>query len=73
MKKIVALILCVILTAACFTACGDKKKDGFTVGICNFVDDASLNQICDNIKAQLEKIAKDNNITITVKYDNCNE
>ncbi|MBP5183761.1 MAG: ABC transporter substrate-binding protein [Lachnospiraceae bacterium] len=72
MKKIVALILCVILTAACFTACGDKKKDGFTVGICNFVDDASLNQICDNIKAQLEKIAKDNNITITVKYDNCN-
>jgi putative ABC transport system substrate-binding protein len=71
MKKILVLILCVTLAISAFTACG-KKKEGFTVGICNYVDDASLNQICDNIKTQLEKIAKDNNITINVKYDNCN-
>lgn len=53
MKKIIALILALMLTVTCFAACG--KKDGdtkkkYTVGICNYVDDASLNQIVDNIK-----------------------
>ena len=30
-----------------------EEVKSFTVGICNYVDDASLNQIVDNIKAQL--------------------
>lgn len=54
MKKIIALVLALMLTVTCFAACG--KKDGdtkkkYTVGICNYVDDASLNQIVDNIKS----------------------
>ena len=44
----------------------------FTVGICNFVDDASLNQIVSNIKLQLDTIGKEKNVAFTVKYDNCN-
>lgn len=44
----------------------------FKVGICNYVDDASLNQIVDNIKSQLETLGKENNVTFEISYDNCN-
>lgn len=44
----------------------------YKVGICNYVDDASLNQIVDNIQAQLETLGKENNVTFEVSYDNCN-
>ncbi len=44
----------------------------YKVGICNYVDDASLNQIVDNIKAQLETLGKENNVTFEISYDNCN-
>jgi len=49
-------------------------EDGavYTVGICNYVDDASLNQICDNIEAQLAALGAENGVTFDVKYDNCN-
>ena len=75
MKKIIALILALMLTVTCFAACG--KKDGdtkkkYTVGICNYVDDASLNQIVDNIKKQLASVAAEKGVEIEVKYDNCN-
>ena len=75
MKKIIALVLALMLTVTCFAACG--KKDGdtkkkYTVGICNYVDDASLNQIVDNIKKQLASVAAEKGVEIEVKYDNCN-
>lgn len=44
----------------------------FTVGICNYVDDASLNQIVSNIKVQLDNIGKEKNVAFAIKYDNCN-
>lgn len=43
----------------------------FKVGICNYVDDASLNQICDNIQARLEEAGAENGVTFEIKYDNC--
>lgn len=75
MKKIIALVLALMLTVTCFAACGktggDAKKK-YTVGICNYVDDASLNQIVDNIKKQLASVADEKGVEIEVKYDNCN-
>ncbi len=75
MKKIIALVLALMLTVTCFAACGktdaDTKKK-YTVGICNYVDDASLNQIVDNIKSQLASVAAEKGVEIEVKYDNCN-
>ena len=75
MKKIIALVLALMLTVTCFAACGktggDAKKK-YTVGICNYVDDASLNQIVDNIKKQLASVAAEKGVEIEVKYDNCN-
>ena len=50
----------------------ENAEKTFTVGICNYVDDASLNQIVSNIKVQLDTIGKEKNIAFVVKYDNCN-
>ncbi len=55
-------------TATATTESGKTYK----VGLCNYVADASLDQICDNIKSTLEKVAAENNVTIEVEYDNCN-
>lgn len=51
-------------------ACGktETKDDSLKVGICNFVDDASLNQIVENI----EKALKDSGKDIKINIDNCN-
>ena len=81
MKKIIALALSALFIFALLTACGkdanptdgssDAKKE-YTVGICNYVDDASLNQIVENIQARLEEIGKEKNVTFKIEYDNCN-
>lgn len=79
----VALALSMALTLA---ACGGdtiSSPDGptetvgnasktYKVGICNYVDDASLNQIVDNIRAQLSAIGQEKNVTFDIDYDNCN-
>ena len=81
-KKIMALLMTVVCAAslcACSgsaaapatTEAGSDAKT-FKVGICNYVDDASLNQIVDNIKSQLEKAGAENGVTIEIEYDNCN-
>ena len=44
----------------------------FKIGLCNYVDDASLNQIVDNIQTQLAAIGEQNGVTFEVEYDNCN-
>ena len=81
MKKIIALALSALFIFGLLTACGkdanptdgssDAKKE-YTVGICNYVDDASLNQIVENIQARLEEIGKEKNVTFKIEYDNCN-
>lgn len=85
MKKIIALVLALTLVFA-FTACSSKGDTSdssnasepvsaavtYKVGICNYVDDASLNQIVDNIKSQLEALGKQNGVTFEISYDNCN-
>ena len=77
MKKIIALALTVLIALSCLTACG-KAPSGteagkeIKVGICNYVDDASLNQIVDNIQSRLKEIGEENGVTFNVSYDNCN-
>ena len=44
----------------------------FKVGICNYVDDASLNQIVDNIESQLSEITNETGVNFEIEYDNCN-
>ncbi|WP_316518572.1 ABC transporter substrate-binding protein [Neglectibacter sp. CSJ-5] len=54
------------------TASEESSGASYTIGICNYVDDASLNQIVENINARLAEIESGQGITINVKYDNCN-
>ena len=70
MKKFVALIaaMMMLLTTVSFAAADTT----YTVGICNYVDDASLNQIVENIEAQLAAIGEAQGVTFNIKYDNCN-
>lgn len=54
------------------TASEESSGASYTIGICNYVDDASLNQIVENINARLAEIESEQGIAINVKYDNCN-
>lgn len=77
MKRIISIVICALLFLTTFTACGTDMgstggKTTYTIGICNYVDDASLNQIVESIRAQLENIGKQKGVTFEIKYDNCN-
>lgn len=80
MKKIFAFVLSIIMAAACMAACSPSNPapasdaDGkiIKVGICNYVDDASLNQIVENIQARLKEIGGEKGVAFDVSYDNCN-
>ena len=54
------------------TGSGDAAATVYKVGICNYVDDASLNQIVDNIRNQLAAIGQEKGVTFDISYDNCN-
>ena len=53
-----AMSMSTIASAPVF-ASDNSDAQTFKIGICNYVDDASLNQIVSNIEKQLEKIEKD--------------
>ena len=75
MKKRIMAIITALALGVSLCACGGgsgKAKDTYTVGICNYVDDASLNQIVDNIESRLKEIGDEKGVTFDVKYDNCN-
>ena len=88
MKKIIALVLALTLVfafAACSkkdsdttTASGDSSSApngeavSYKIGICNYVDDASLNQIYENIESKLASIGSEKNVEFKISYDNCN-
>ena len=82
-KKLTAILMTGILAAA-LAACGSSAEpqpaasseaaEGavYKVGICNYVDDASLNQIVDNIEGRLGEIEAEQGVTFEISYDNCN-
>ena len=59
-------------TDAADTAENTGSGKTFKIGLCNYVDDASLNQIVENIQTQLAAIGEQNGVTFEVAYDNCN-
>lgn len=75
MKKIICAVLAIAMLlslAACAKTESKTDKKSFTVGICNYVDDASLNQIVENIESQLKTLGDANGVTFEIAYDNCN-
>ena len=73
-KKLLSMVIAMAM-ALSLTACGSNEaadaSSEYVVGICNYVDDASLNQICDNIQNRLAEIGTEKGVNFTVKYDNC--
>ncbi len=83
-KKLLSLLMAAVMATsfcACSTTGTGETADGgadqtatktYKVGICNYVDDASLNQIVSNIESRLDEIGKENNVEFEIEYDNCN-
>lgn len=75
MKKLITAALALIVALGTLTSCStaDTSDDNtYKIGICNYVDDASLNQIVDNIKNRLGEIGEEKNVEFKISYDNCN-
>ena len=77
---VLAAVMCLALAAcgseaaapAADTSAGSQAKTTYTIGLCNYVDDASLNQIVDNIQTRLAEIGEEKGVEFNVLYDNCN-
>ncbi|MBO4471066.1 MAG: ABC transporter substrate-binding protein [Clostridia bacterium] len=72
MKKALALVLSLMMVFSMVTLVSAEEKTSFKVGICNFVDDASLNQIIANIRERLGEIGQEKGVTFEIVEDNCN-
>ena len=77
---VLAAVMCLALAAcgseaaapAADTSADSQAKTTYTIGLCNYVDDASLNQIVDNIQTRLAEIGEEKGVEFNVLYDNCN-
>ena len=72
MKKLIALTLAVMMLLSLTGIAAAEGKTAFKIGICNFVDDASLNQIIANIRARLAEIEQERGVKVEIMEDNCN-
>ncbi len=72
LKKLIALSLALVLALGCAAFSLAEDKPVYRVGLCNYVDDASLNQIVDNIVARLNEIGEERGVVFEVAVDNCN-
>ena len=70
MKKFFAILLSLLLILSLCPLANAEGKT-YKIGICNYVDDASLNQIVENITARLLQIADERGVAFDVKVDVC--
>lgn len=77
MKKLLCLVLMVML-CACSSSSNESvvesEEDDLTykIGICNYVDDVSLNQIIENIKERIYEYEDSDGIDVTIYEENAN-
>ncbi len=76
MKKLltvfIALSMIISLSGCQKPQPADQDAEVYHIGICNYVDHASLNQIVDNITSQLKELSRGKNFTFEISYQNCN-
>ena len=71
MKKILCAAIAAIMLLCCFASC-NAGSSKYKIGICNYVDDASLNQIVENIDGRLKEIFDGKNVSYEIEIQNCN-
>lgn len=69
-RKLMTCLSATAIASVMMTA--PVMAEEFKIGICNYVDDASLNQIVDNIQTRLAEIGEEKDVTFDIAYDNCN-
>jgi putative ABC transport system substrate-binding protein len=71
-RKVLACVTASVMASIMLAGSAMAEGEEYKVGICNYVDDASLNQIVDNIQTRLAEIGEEQGVTFDVSYDNCN-
>ena len=72
MKKAMALVLSLIMVISMVSLAFAEEAKTYTIGICNLVDDASLNQIIQNIRERLAEISGEKGVQFEILEQNCN-
>ena len=77
MKKIVCMLLIMLMLVGCSTSEGLNtnsldSNQVYKIGICNYVEDASLNQIVNNIESELKNLEETYNVKFEVEIENGN-
>ena len=72
MKKIIALVMALVCVLSLAVTPAMAEGQTYKIGICNFVDDASLNQIIANIRGRLAEISDETGVTFELIEENCN-
>ena len=70
MKKLICTVLALVMVLS-LSAAAFADGETYKIGICNYVDDASLNQIVENIQNQLAAIGEEKGVTFDVSVENC--
>jgi len=71
LTAVMAAMLLMVTAGAGFAMAAEEEGNVYKIGICNYVDDASLNQIVDNLEARLDELAEELGVTFDYDYDNC--
>lgn len=70
MKKLIPLILVLAFTPLLFTGCAAEKKEGLTIGLIQYVEHPSLDEIRTAFEKQIEQEAAAKGIQVTINYKN---
>ena len=73
MKKLSKALLATSMSVSLMACSNESSNENtYKIGICNYVDDASLNQIVSNIESRLEEIEKEKDVNFEFEVENCN-
>lgn len=63
MKKLIALLVCIVLVAGCFAGCGAQEKETYTIGICQIVKHEALDAATKGFKDAVIEALGEKNVT----------